>query len=197
MDLSRLVDGFMVHMSGMELGSPNTYLHKICNGMMAFTSKFKGSGSSDYNPQFVYTENNLPISICKTNNGKYIVLLNSFFHTSMLINEYGFGTPACIASTIPMTYNVDNTIKTLKQHLLETTIWENVDYLETIPLKDIDSIVTDISVKNNIIISIRNLIDTAFVEIEEDSLPHGVEYDSIKLYKERVEDEIVYLREMW
>lgn len=186
MNLSKLRNGALVHMSGLELGTSDTFLHRIKNGILAFTPGVNIKRSHGYSveyPQIVYSENNLPISIGKTKNNRYIVLVDSYICTSMLLREDGFGIKACMYDTLPTTYAVDDVVDEIKRYTEEEDIWGDCEYIKTIPLKDLNSIVNDEDeyIKINIIASIRNMIDNIFFNTEFND------------YKKRIEDELICL----
>ena len=186
MNLSKLRNGALVHMAGLELGSPDTFLHRIKNGILAFTPGVNIKRNHGYGvsyPQIVYSENNLPISIGKTMNDKYIVLVDSYISTSMLLREDGLGSKACLYDTLPITYTVDDVVGEIKRYSEQEDIWGDCEYIKTIPLKDLNSIVNDEDeyIKINIIASIRNMIDDIFFNTEFND------------YKKRIEDEFICL----
>jgi hypothetical protein len=116
-------------------------------------------------------------------NDEYIVLVDSYISTSMLLREDGLGSKACLYDTLPITYTVDDVVGEIKRYSEQEDIWGDCEYIKTIPLKDLNSIVNDEDeyIKINIIASIRNMIDDIFFNTEFND------------YKKRIEDELICL----
>ena len=101
----------------------------------------------------------------------------------MLLREDGLGSKACLYDTLPITYTVDDVVGEIKRYSEQEDIWGDCEYIKTIPLKDLNSIVNDEDeyIKINIIASIRNMIDDIFFNTEFNN------------YKKRIEDELICL----
>ena len=77
----------------------------------------------------------------------------------------------------------DGVVSEIKRYSEQEDIWGDCEYIKTIPLKDLNSIVNDEDeyIKINIIASIRNMIDDIFFNTEFND------------YKKRIEDELICL----
>ena len=86
-----------IHMNGYGDGKPLTNFVGLKDGGVAAVTKFKGSSVV----QVVVSESDEEVTVAKTKNGKFIVLINTkAFQTAMLCNEFGIGSHACFATDL-------------------------------------------------------------------------------------------------